>query len=82
VARDDGTLRERYLAAIEGEIIAARIRLERARERMGDHMARDERIALVEDTLAALETDRERLRAGEAYDEDEARALLEPRRTP
>jgi hypothetical protein len=79
VARDDGTLRERFLAVIEGEIIAARIRLARLSERLGDE-ADDDRLRLVRDTLAALEADRDRIRAGDTFDEQEARTLLAQRR--
>jgi hypothetical protein len=63
---------------IEGEIIAARVQLGRARERMGDDPSDCARHSLnfVEDMVASLLADRDRLRAGKRFDEAEAQALL------
>jgi hypothetical protein len=78
VARDDGTLRERYLAAIEGEIIAARLRLARVHERIGDHVSDRERdaTAVAKEALASLEAERDQIRAGALFDEQDAEAFL------
>jgi hypothetical protein len=75
---DREALREQYLAALEHEITSARGRLSTAREGLGlDAPPRTQAIAAVaEVTLEWLETERDRLRAGGAFDEDAARRLL------
>jgi hypothetical protein len=75
---DGEALREQYLVAIEQEIVSGRRRLSEARHRGGDRESRRaEAVAAVADvTLDWLEAERDRLRAGGAFDEAAARRLL------
>ena len=79
MSADREALREQYLAALEHEIVSARSRLDAARDVLGpDAPPRAEAVAAVADvTLEWLEEERDRLRVGGAFDEAEARRLLE-----
>jgi hypothetical protein len=81
MARDDGTIRERYIAMLEGEIIAARVRLDRARERMreGPNERAEAFASAAQRGLTELESERTRLLAGEPLDGVEAGRVLQRR---
>jgi hypothetical protein len=75
---DHEAIRAKYLAAIELEIVSGQSRLAAARERFGsdapDHAKATAAIADV--TLEWLIAERDRLRAGGAFDEEAARRFL------
>lgn len=75
---DRDELREQYLAAIEQEIESGRRRLADAREHLGsDAPDRARATAAIADvTLDWLIAERDRLRAGGAFNEEAARRLL------
>jgi hypothetical protein len=70
-------LRERYLDAIEREIAEGRARLNRALAGRENTSSRAKVLAAIADVnLVWLEAERERVRAGEPFDEAAARRLL------
>jgi hypothetical protein len=74
---DRETLREQYLAAIEHEITDGRSRLNEARRHGRNASKRGRALAAISDvTLDWLEAERDRVRAGEAFDEEAARRFL------
>jgi hypothetical protein len=75
---DRVVLREQYLAAIEYEIATAEGRLTDARARVTDSASRraEALVAISDVTLDWLKKERDRLRAGGAFDEAAARWFL------
>jgi hypothetical protein len=75
---DHEALRAQYVAAIEREIASAESRLAAARDRLGsDAPDRAKATAAIADvTLEWLIRERDRLRAGGAFDEEAARQFL------
>ncbi len=75
---DREALREQYLAALDREIVDGGVRLTQARERLDDEAPRRvQALAAISDvTLEWLAAERDRVRAGGPFDEDEARRLL------
>ena len=75
---DREALRERYLAALEQEMIDGEMRLAQARTRLDDDAPRRARaLAASSDlTIEWLAAERDRLRGGGAFDEDVARQFL------
>jgi hypothetical protein len=82
VASENERLRERYLAKIEGEIIAARVRIALFEERAGESRSeRAERLlAVARQALEDLHRESDRLRGGGPIDADEVEAFLERQR--
>jgi hypothetical protein len=75
---EDEALRERFRASIEREIASAQSRLVDAGERLGSDAPDRARAtaAIANVTLEWLIAERDRLRAGGAFDEEAARQLL------
>lgn len=75
---DREALREQYLAAIDHEIAEGRARLGRARNALDDDAPRRAKTlaAISNVTLDWLEAERDRIRAGHAFDEEAARLFL------
>jgi hypothetical protein len=78
----ENSIRERYLAAIENEILHGELRLANARDQMDEQTpGRARSLAAISDlTLGELVAERDRIRAGGEFDEAAARRFLDSQR--